>query len=532
MDDKILNLINGMTLKEKIGQLILGQAEGTEVTEEFETFIKEYPLCGYRVNGQNIRNKGQVTKFISQIKMTYKNIGLGIEPLLGCDEEGGTLSVFQGLVTEFPGNMALGASDDCYLAELQGNILSKELSEVGINMIFAPVADINLQQNNPVIGVRSFGDNPEKVTELCRAYTVGLNSGGTAACAKHFPGHGNTTVDSHYSLPSNLTDNKTLRETELIPFAALAANKVDCIMVSHVTYPNITGDNLPASLSSKLINNLLRRELGYDGVILTDDLEMQAILKNYDIEDAAKKFICAGGDIVLINGTRTAAIKAYNALIQSVEEGIINEDRIDASLIRILRLKEKIRGYYKDKSVKFQDPQLTAKTICKKSITLIKDKNKILPLEKGNRVLLILPTLINLTEADTSAGKVIEISKFLIPHASEVKTYNIDLQAPYNSFSEININHFDVVIQCTINSLKFPYQLEILRRLNSIKPTIALLLRDPYEAVLIPEDTTVIATYSSCEKSMKVTADLIYGEGDFLGKLPVKIRNLSIEREV
>jgi beta-N-acetylhexosaminidase len=528
MEDRFSFIISKMTLKEKIGQLIIGQAEGTEVSEDFINYISEYPLCGYRINGQNIRSKEQVKKFTSDISSLFKTFGC-IEPLLGCDEEGGTLSVFSNLVTEFPGNMALGAAEDAYMAYLQGNVLAHQLSDMGINLVFAPVADINLQQSNPVIGVRSFGDNPEKVAVLCAAYAKGLNSGGTAACAKHFPGHGNTNIDSHYSLPSNSVCYKTLEETELVPFSTMTALEVDSIMVSHVLYPKIEDGNLPASMSNEIIGNLLREKLGYNGVIITDDLEMKAIIDNYSIVKAVKRFIIAGGDIALINGTRSAVVKAFEALEKAVINGEIEINRINASIRRILMLKERINIYRTNKRIMHDNPTNLSMSISKKSVTYLRDKNNILPLQKSNKVLIITPNQINLTEADTSGGKINNFYKFIGSYASEVINYNLDLKEDYYFIKEDIIRQCDVIIQCTINAVRFPKQLELLKELSTIKPTIAIMLRDPYEATLMPENVAVIATYSSNDNTMEVASALIYGEGTFLGKLPVKINNVNLD---
>ena len=515
-------LISKMTLREKIGQLIVGQAEGLKVTEEFKEYINRYPLGGYRINGQNIKDKDQVIRYTSDIKKIYSTTGCGIDPILACDEEGGTLSVFRGMVTEFPGSMALGAAGDCFLAHLQGNVLANELSELGINMVFAPVADLNLNQNNPVIGVRSFGDNPDAVSQLCEAYAKGLNVGGTAACAKHFPGHGNTQEDSHYSLPSNIVSYKVLEEKELVPFSRLASLMIDSIMVSHVLYPEIAEKNIPASLSQKLIGDVLRNKLKYDGVVITDDLEMQAIIKNYSIKEAVKRFIKAGGDIALINGSRGAVVEAFEGLLEVVEKGELEISRIEQSVKRVLELKERINKYYSNRIKKFQDSTSLSEKISRKAITLIRDMEKTLPLRGGNKVMIIVPKQVNLTEADTSGGMVNSLHKFIAPYASEVFSHSIDLERD-NQIDETVIKKYDVIVQCTINSIRFPKQLKILDQIAELKPTIAVMLRDPYEAPLISDRAAVIAAYSSIDKSMSALADLIYGVGSFEGSLPVKI---------
>ena len=515
-------LISKMTLREKIGQLIVGQAEGLKVTEEFKEYINRYPLGGYRINGQNIKDKEQVIRYTSEIKKIYSTIGCGIDPLLACDEEGGTPSVFRGLVTEFPGNMALGAAGDCFLAHLQGNVLANELSELGINMVFAPVADLNLNQNNPVIGVRSFGDNPDAVAQLCEAYAKGLNAGGIAACAKHFPGHGNTEEDSHYSLPSNNVSYEVLQDTELVPFSRLASLMIDSIMVSHVLYPKVDEENTPASLSRKLIGDVLRNKLKYDGVIITDDIEMQAIIRSYPVKEAVKRFIKAGGDIALINGSRGAVVDAFEGLLEAVEKGELEISRIEQSVQRVLELKKKISEYNLSRVKKFHHSTSLSEKISRKAITLIRDKENILPLREKSKVMLIVPNQVNLTEADTSGGMTNSLHKYIAPYASEVFSHSIDLERDCQ-IDEGVINKYDFIVQCTINSIRFPKQIKILEQISELKPTIAVMLRDPYEAALIPDRAAVIAAYSSIDNSMSALAALIYGEATFEGSLPVKI---------
>lgn len=521
MKKELYEIIDRMTLQQKIGQLIVGQAQGTEMTGEFEAYIRKYQLCGYRVDGSNIKSKVQVRKFTKEINKLYEEIQ-GVEPLLASDQEGGALSVFGKLMTEFPGNMSLGATDDANLAYLQGNVSGYELSEMGINMAFAPVADVNLQADNPVIGVRSFGDNGEKVSEFCKKYTKGLNSGGVAGCGKHFPGHGNTVIDSHKALPSNLSSMEYFTKTELIPFMELVKEEVDSLMVSHVLYPNITYDTLPASLSDKIINGILRRQLKYKGVVITDDLEMKAVTNQYKMSQAARMFILAGGDILLINCTREGVIEAYESLISAVNEGVIGIDRINESVARVLELKQKMKEYAIQKQIQVGNHQNLSQEISKKAVTLIRDKGEILPLKEGNKILLIIPGQVNLSEADTTGGMENNLFKYISQYCPNSKMIKTVLGKDSNMNEILMLaKECDEIIQCTINCVRFPEQIKILEQVSQLKPTVAIMLRDPYDAMLIQEDIAAIAAYSAIDTNMQITCDLIFGKYSFSGRLPV-----------
>lgn len=513
-----------MSLREKIGQLILGQAEGYEMSESFKSYIKKYPLCGYRINQPNIKTISQIKSFTGEIQQAFKDQGTDLQAILACDEEGGSLSVFEGLITEFPGNMSLGATGNHKLAYLQGNFTGHELFKFGLNMNFAPVADINLQASNPVIGVRAFGDAPEMVAEFCRSFISGLNTGGVAGCIKHFPGHGNTNVDSHIALPRNNSDLDLMRASELKPFSMLAKSEVDSIMVSHVLYPNLTSDNLPASLSKEIIGDLLREELAYKGVIFTDDLEMKAITSNFSIGEAVRKFILAGGDIALINGSRKAVIEAFESILTAVEEGIISEERIDISLGRIIRLKKRMQGYKENANCFTKDSKELSITICEEAITLVRDYNNLLPLSEGIKILLIKPNLISVTAADTTGGKDIKLSDYMSKYCSGIEVVNISLEreAEIDSICT-KAKEADKIVFCSLNCARYSWQLNLLNKLKEIKPVVNIMLRDPYDATFISEDVAVIAAYSSNNNNMKITSELLFGKKEFKGKLPVKI---------
>ncbi|BDU51648.1 beta-N-acetylhexosaminidase [Haliovirga abyssi] len=516
--------MNNMSLDEKIGQLILGQLKGNELNKEMKEFIMKYRLGGYRFSGENIENLPQVTKFISDVKRFCEENSIK-EPIFGADQEGGTLSVFENLLSQFPSTMALGATTDVKLAYDEGNVIGYELSNLGIDMAFAPVADLNLQKNNPVIGVRSFGDNPEKVSKFCIKFAKGLNDGGVLNSAKHFPGHGNTTADSHIGLAENSFSEKEIRDIEIKPFIKLIENGIDTIMVSHVIYKNIEKNKIPASMSKIIITDILRNELKYNGVIISDDMEMGAILKKYPIEEAVVKFLLAGGDMALVNGTKEAQIKAVEGIKEAVKLGIISEERINQSVERILKLKSKAKKLKINKKSPRKKTEEVIKDISEKALTLYSDNKKLLPIKKNLKLLLLLPESINMTEADTSGNKINKFGVYLKEKIKNVDIITYKLNENLLGDSDIlkKIEKSDILIQGILNGMRFKNQIEFINNISSKIDTIAITLRDPYELKLFSKDITAIAAYSQDDITMKSLAKAITEKFEFNFILPVKI---------
>ena len=240
--------------------------------------------------------------------------------------------------TVLPGNMALGATDSTELAERAGGITAVELAAVGVNLNFAPVMDVNNNPRNPVIDRRSFGESPELVSRLGVPYIRGLQRNGVLATAKHFPGHGDTTVDSHFDLPTVNHDLDRIHALELQPFRAAIDADVAAIMTAHIVYPAFDPDR-PATLSPTILTNLLREELGFDGLLITDDMEMKAIDDRYQSGEAAVMAIEAGADIVMVLWTPTKQNEVFDALLSAVNSGRISQARLDQSVERILKSK-------------------------------------------------------------------------------------------------------------------------------------------------------------------------------------------------
>lgn len=336
--DPIKNQIGQMTLEEKVGQMIIVGVEGSTFNSSIGKMIDDYHVGGFIFMGTSIKNANQLLKLVNSIKTANSNNKIPL--FLSTDEEGGRVERMPQEFERYPTNYAIGKIDNEGLSYNIGNTIAHEISSFGFNVDFAPVLDINSNPKNPVIGDRSFGTNPQLVSSLGVETMKGLQGGNMITVVKHFPGHGDTSVDSHVGLPKVNKDLKQLSSFELIPFTQAIKNNVDGIMIAHILLPNIDS-KYPASMSKVVISDILRKQLGYNGVVITDDMTMGAITQNYSIGDATVKSVDAGSDIILIAHDYTKGIAAVTSIINAVNSGSIKVDRINESVYRILKLKEK-----------------------------------------------------------------------------------------------------------------------------------------------------------------------------------------------
>jgi beta-N-acetylhexosaminidase len=325
-----------MTSREKIGQLFMLGFMGTSVTPELASFIKDCKPGGVILFSRNLESVEQIVELTNDLQRCSPKSPL----LISIDQEGGRVSRLPKGFTIFPPCDLLGRCNSSELAYAAAATIAKELRAVGINMNMAPVLDVNSNPDNPVIGDRAFGSTPDVVGELGLVMAAGLQDNKVVACGKHFPGHGDTNADSHKELPIVEASRERLEAVEFPPFRRAAAAGIATMMTAHVLYKALD-DRLPATLSPAIITNLLREELKYDGVVLTDDLEMQAIVDHYGPGDAAVRALEAGCDVLLICKDQDREIAAFEAIEKAVESGAINGERLERSVARIQRLKQR-----------------------------------------------------------------------------------------------------------------------------------------------------------------------------------------------
>lgn len=335
--DQIALMIDDMSLDEKIGQLLILGIEGREIGELDILSINQHKVGGFILFGRNVTDKDQLLNLINSLK--EENSGERVPLFISIDEEGGRVSRLSGIFTNLNRPYGLGTINDPDLSYEYGKVLGRKLKEFGFNMNFAPVLDINSNPKNPVIGDRAYGNSADLVKIHALAVMKGIKDESIIPVGKHFPGHGDTGVDSHLELPMVNKTYEELQAQELIPFKAAIDDGIDMIMVAHILYPQL--DDLPASMSKVLMGDILRNKLGFEGVIISDDMTMGAIAENYSIEEASLKFLINGGDIVLVGHGVDNPSLVIDRIKKAVENNELSIDDIDRKVYRILKLKER-----------------------------------------------------------------------------------------------------------------------------------------------------------------------------------------------
>jgi beta-N-acetylhexosaminidase len=325
-----------MTLKEKIGQLMIAGFDGTTPPKGLLSLIKTYQLGGVILFKRNLANPAQIAKLCDSLQKASSHV-----PLFICiDHEGGHVSRLPKPFTVLPSQAVVGACNSVELTYSIGEIMANELKAVGINFNLTPVLDVNTNPTNPAIGDRAFGKSAGLVSTMGLTIIAALQDNGVLACAKHFPGHGDTAVDSHRELPIVNRTLEQLREVELRPFHHAMINGHRALMTAHVKYPALD-EAYPATLSRKIIAKLLRSSMRFDGLVLTDDLEMKAITEEYAIDDAAVKALQAGADLLLVCHREDRQVAILEAILKAVKKRLLSEKQLDLSLLRILSFKQR-----------------------------------------------------------------------------------------------------------------------------------------------------------------------------------------------
>ncbi|MCM3490710.1 glycoside hydrolase family 3 protein [Alkalihalophilus marmarensis] len=533
--------ISQMTIEEKIGQLLMPDfrtyngANVEEMLPEIEQLVKDYHLGGVILFRENVVTTEQTTKLVADYQAASEKFGL----LMTIDQEGGIVTRLQS-GTDMPGNMALGATRSTELAENVGSVIGSELHSLGINMNFAPVMDVNNNPDNPVIGVRSFGEDPKLVADMGVAYTEGLQSSGVAGTAKHFPGHGDTAVDSHLGLPEVPHDLERLKNVELYPFQQAMDAGIDAIMTAHVTFPNIddtkaiskkTGEEIaiPATLSYKVLTELMREDMGFEGVITTDALNMLAIADHFGPVGAAVRAVQAGSDIILMP---VGLSEVRNGLLEAVDTGELTVERIEKSVERILALKLK-RGVIPEETplsveekiehaeqvVGSKEHKEVEKEAAEKSITLIKNED-VLPLSPEASDSLVVVGRSYIKELGAAVKSQHEQTE-IIEVGADFRLTPTQLEKIKSASSVIVGTTTAGVNDRLPNSPQMQLVLTVINETEA--PVVSVGIRNPYDIMAYPEVDAYLTQYGFRAASFQATAATIFGENQPTGKLPVTI---------
>lgn len=548
-----------MTLREKVGQMLLCGFNGTEATGDVESFLRKYPIGGVIYFARNVESPEQVERLSSGLQQIVKSSG-HVPLWISIDQEGGMVARITEGIALMPGQMAIAAAgsiDDAYQAAY---ISGLELKSMGINMNFAPVLDVNNNAANPVIGVRSFGESPQSVAEYGARTIAGIQDAGIAATAKHFPGHGDTDTDSHLDLPIITHDRDRVERLELIPFRAAIAEGVDAMMSAHIYFPALEPEGLPVTLSQTVLSGLLRQELGYRGMIVTDCMEMDAIAVNYGTVDAAVMAVEAGADLVLISHTSKLQAEAFEALLAAVESGRISESRVDESVTRLLMYKAKhglleneLHGAGDDEVIStfsnMSSPdsskdlshssgsernsslhQEVARRISENSITLVRDQLNMLPLKPERTLVITVATSVT-TIADEQLSQTFTLGSALSKYGLDVVEWVVTPEeVAIRSARLLQAAEEDGVRQIVVGTYNAGSpsgdpQCRLIGWLQQLgKPLAVVALRSPYDLLAIPGAQVYVAAYESRPLAMDSVAQALMGHIPFAGKLPVTIK--------
>jgi beta-N-acetylhexosaminidase len=535
--------LRGMTLEEKIGQMFVLFAYGPDaakpdarntalygVATPAEVVAKYKPGGWIYFNARdNVTSPTQLATYSNQLQTAATQTGQRIPLTIATDQEQGVVVRIGPPATQFGGNMAHGASRNTADARTAAGITGRELKAMGIRQDYAPVADVNVNALNPVIGVRSFSSDPKLVADMTVAQVQGYQKdAGIMATAKHFPGHGDTRDDSHTALP---TINHTLQEWNTIdapPFKAAIKAGIDSIMTAHIVVPSLDPSGDPATLSKPILTGVLREQLGFKGLIITDALEMAAVRAKYGDAEVAVRAIEAGADQILLP---PAPDVQFNAVVNAVKSGRISERQINESLLRILLMKLKNGVLFQP----FVDPAkipsvvgtpaslATAQTIVDKSITLVKNDTATLPLSNTPRKVLVtgwgVATTASLGASLTSRGATTTVAQ---TGAAPTDAAIADAVAKAQA-NDLTVVLTQKAWDTTVTDKLAKQQKLVKDLLATGKTVIVVAVRDPYDIAYFDQAPTYLATYGYQGVSMESLAKVLYGEIAPAGKLPVDI---------
>jgi beta-N-acetylhexosaminidase len=540
-DEALRARIASMSVGEKVGQLMMVGFRGWRLAQsaELRALIEQYHVGGLVLVPNNVQNTTQLAAMIGESQQLALQSGAKLPLFVSINHEGGHVVHIEQGVTGFPGNMAVAASTQPEAAALAAAAMSaKELRLLGINMNLAPVLDVNDNPLNPIIGVRAFSDSPEVVARLGAETIRGLQDNGVVAVAKHFPGHGSTGVDSHVGLPVNPKEGAALEQVELPPFQAAVAAGVEAIMTAHIVVPAWEPTpHRPATISTPILTGILRERLGFDGIIMTDALDMGAIAAGGTQHRAAIEALKAGADMVLTMGPFEVHKAIHQAVIAAVEQGEIPVERLDASLLRVLRVKHRynlVAALPAADLSMLNAPlnQVVADEIAATAITRLKDDARLVPLPAGTkRLLLVSPS--TLPPAPTGQGTL--FAQELRQRGFEVTELVFDLndnasrKAAYTQAVQVAAQH-DVVIYGEWEFLMRlvnqgdRWQERLLTALQGTgRPLVLVSWYDPGAVLKLPPLPTILLAYGGTPAQVRGVARVLSGELEAQGRLPLTL---------
>ncbi|GHD71038.1 glycoside hydrolase family 3 protein [Streptomyces goshikiensis] len=539
--EQAARLLGRMSLEEKVGQLFVSRAYGHSATDpdpadaeknlaQFGVrtaaeLVSRYHLGGviYFAWAQNTRTPHQIAELSNGLQRAAAATGAGVPLLLSTDQEHGIIARIGKPATLLPGAMALGAGRSTDAARRAGRIAGTELASMGIRQDYAPVADVNVNPANPVIGVRSFGSDPRAVAGLVAAQVRGYQGAGVAATAKHFPGHGDTETDSHVGLPVMRHTRAQWEELDEPPFRAAVAAGVDAVMTAHIVFPALDPSQDPATLSHPVVTGILRERLGFRGVVVTDALDMAGVRQKYGDDRVPVLALKAGCD-QLLNAPDLAL--AQRSVLAAVAAGELSEARIEESVLRILELKAR-RGLFDDPYTSAERVDAATGTaahlaaadaIAAGTTTLLANPDKLLPLDAGAAPRLLVTGTDPASPSGTTGPPTSVLARELTAlgcRASAVAPARAVAAAPGHA----------AVLVCTYNvpDGESPQRTLVTELLATGVPVVVVAIRNPYDPARLPRCAAELATYSWTDVELRAAARVITGAARPAGRLPVPV---------
>ena len=541
----IESTIASMSIEEKVGQMFMLAFAGDQL-DEARILMEEHLVGGAYISDENVPTAAAAVRLCNTLQSFARNTRQGIPLLLGADQEG-TWSVMTAESAMGPGNMAIGATADPRSAYDMYRVIARETSAVGLNVVLGPAADCNSNPHNSIIEMRSFGEKPDLVAAMTAAAVRGLQENGSVATLKHFPGHGDTTMDSHRGLPTVTRTRDELMAIDLHPFAAGIKAGAKIVMTSHIIFTALDAER-PATLSPLILGDLLRGDLGFEGMIVSDSMNMHSMKRNYDPADAAIQGFNAGVDLMMLaeeHYDHDASQYLENqralirAIIEAVEDGRISAERVNDAVGRILRLKKEA-GFSAEPR-----PENVAQVggdahraieldVARRAVSVVRDRQDLLPIDPAGSL-----TIVNTTKR--SAYDVLTNTRGIGPNqavaAFDVFAETMQLgceSAVIVSAEDFNVKSIGpdgVVIAVTENytlpGMDFDQSLQtsIVRALHEVagERLIVVALRDPYELADLPEIGTYVCSFSFRPCAARAAAEVLLGKVKASGKTPVSV---------
>lgn len=537
-------LCDAMTNREKAGQMVMGlNAPGWPGISDIDQLIQDHQLgsvisCGYRS-----LDPASAAEQNNALQRLAGGSRLGVPLLNAGDFEQGVISQIPVGVTDLPQQMGIGAIHDRDAAEQAARVAGAELKALGFQWAFSPTADVNLNPDNPVIGVRSFGDDPSQVAAMTAAQIRGYRAAGILSTAKHFPGHGAASVDSHLGLPVIATDRATLERIHFPPFVAAIQQGVDAVMSAHIVVPALDPD-LPATLSPRVLTGMLRDELGYQGIIITDLMTMGAIATRWETEEAAVLAVRAGADIVLAGGATELPIRTIQALVRAMEEGTLSIERVNASVRRVLAAKERL-GLFERATVDAAEAALIAGSpqhlaladdLTRRSVTLVRNEG-ILPFDPRADETTLVAGITNVADAGRRLVSHVPVIAEIVRNTCTGTI--VPWQAGTDDPSEAEIAEAAALARTADRIMVLTYaqgalpagQARLVRALlETNTPLVAIALGTPYDLLAYPEVRAYLAcyalpfvsTYLPSSRAIAAAVRVVFGQQPG-GHLPVAL---------